>query len=348
VAYFEDPRYVPLLQRSLELWQELSASASEGALLHLCGGLMLGSPSSAVIEGTLRSVREHSLPHKLLTAADIREWYGSVFTPSDDIVGVFEESAGYLVPELCLLAFIRTATASGATLRFGEAVTGWSSRTASGLYEVATEAGQTYLAKKIVLAAGAWTPRLLQASPSIPPLLHVVRRVQYWLAAPTRPEDAAALSNIPIYIWDVGDAGSANFYGFPAASSSGGGVKVALHQMADPDAHRCDPDSVDRAVSPAEVLQMKELLRGRMPTLQDADVIDTMTCVYTMTPDEHFLLDFHPAHGSDVVVVSCCSGHGFKFCTVIGEIVADLVATGHSRHDISLFSFARHSGTLGS
>ena len=314
---------------------------------------MMGSPSSSVIKGTLRSVQEHSLPHQVLTAADIRARYGSVFTPSDETIGVFEESAGYLVPELCLEAFLRNATAHGATLRFGETVVNWATRTASGLYEVATDAGRTYLAKKVVLAAGAWTPHLLKTSPSLPlppPLLHVVRRVQYWMAPPARPEVAAALANIPIYIWDVGSEGS--FYGFPASgggsssssnsSSSSSTVKVALHQVADADAHRCDPDHIDRVVTPQEQQQMKALLRGRLPALQDADVVDAKTCMYTMTPDEHFLLDFHPAHGPDVVVVSCSSGHGFKFSSVIGEIVADLIITGRTTHDISLFSFMRH------
>jgi sarcosine oxidase len=346
LAYFEDPTYVSLLKRSLELWKELSHQ-SPTPLLHLTGGLMMGKPESTVIVGTLASIQAHNLPHEILTAEDIRRRYPSVFMPDDDDIGLFEETAGYLIPELCISAFLTGAIDHGATLRFGETVCGWSKQSNGGHhYEVYTTAGEdkkmTYIAKKVVIAAGAWMPQLLAPLSAVLPPLHVVRRVQYWYRPLERQHDEL-FSRIPIYIWDQGAAGGGSFYGFPLQQGTGG-VKVALHQLSDPDlsSQICDPDTIDRVVSDEEKHVMRTLLQRRIPLLGDAELAETETCMYTMTPNEHFLLDFHPDFKNDVVIVSACSGHGFKFATVIGEIVCDLITKEQTVHDVSLFSIERH------
>lgn len=342
LAYFEDPVYVSLLKRSLALWKELSHRSST-PLLHLTGGLMIGKPESTVIRGTLASIQAHNLPHEVLTANDIRMRYGSVFEPDDEDVGLFEETAGYLVPELCIRTCLTVATDHHATLRYGEAVCGWC-RQSNGHYEVHATAGDgkmiKYVTKKLVLAVGAWAPELLAPLSAILPPLHVVRRVQYWYRPCERQHDAL-FSRIPIYIWDQGRQGG-SFYGFPLQGGAGGSVKVALHQLSDPSSQICGPDTINRLVSDEEKHDIRTLLQQRIPILGEAELVETETCMYTMTPNEHFLIDYHPDHPRDVVIVSACSGHGFKFATVIGEIVCELVTKGHTTHDISLFSIERH------
>ena len=145
--------------------------------------------------------------------------------------------------------------------------------------------------------------------------------------------------NIPVYIWDLYEG--SNFYGFPRQHGPPGGVKVAIHSSSSAAQTICTPQTIDRSVSDAEVVCMREILGEHIPSLA-GEVVASATCMYTVTPDEHFLIDFHPS-SENIILASPCSGHGFKFCTVIGEILADLVEKGFTEHDISLFSFKQRS-----
>ena len=304
-AYYEDPSYVPLLLRAYELWDELG-------LLTRTGGLMIGRPESEVVAGSLRSARQHNLPHELLDAAQIRQRF-LAFTPSNETVAVFEANAGFVRPEAAVQAHLDRAARLGATLRFDEKVTDLSGVT------VTTTRGK-YEAGKFVITAGPWVTDFVKLP------VTVERQVQFWF------EPARDLGQMPIWIWETEDG--LHPYGLPAMDGS---VKVAMHDHSP--RRVCTPDTIDRVVHEEEVEAMRACLRDRIPALAGR-LVDAKTCLYTSTADGHFILDRHPSY-DNVLVVSPCSGHGFKFTPVIGEIVAHLVVDGRTCHSIELFRLAR-------
>lgn len=320
-AYFEDPAYVPLLLRAHEMYAALSRDSGRD-LITLTGGIMIGPPASATVAGSRRSAEQWGLPHEMLGAADIRRRFPTL-TPADDDIALFEENAGFVRPEETVRAHLEGAERRGADLRFHEPVLRWS---ASGSGVEVTTAQGVHTAGHLVICPGAWAPDLL-ADLGVP--FTIERQVLYWFApsggvGPFRPD------RHPIYIWE--DAAGVQFYGFPAIDGPDGGAKVAFFRGGRP----CTADTVDRAVAPAEVEAMAAQLRGRIPTLP-GDLRKAVTCMYTNTPDEHFVIAPHPAH-ENVTVACGFSGHGFKFVPVVGEILADLATTGSTAHPIALFA----------
>ena len=256
----------------------------------------------------------------MLTAAALRKRY-PLFEWPDGWRGVFERQAGWLAPEHCIETHLRLAEQNGATLHFAEPIESWTS-TREGV-RVTTAMG-AFDAKQLVIAAGAWESQL---APSLAPELSVERNVLLWFE-PTAERDA--FTQLPIYIVDDTDR---IFYGFPYVE--GQGLKVAGLHFGD----KADPDTVDRTVSANDEERVRTWLRRRMP-LANGKRLDAKVCMYTNTPDAHFIVDRLPGH-PNVVVASACSGHGFKFSSVIGEILADLVIDGETRHPISFLSADR-------
>lgn len=322
-AYFESPSYVPLLLHAYELWRELERH-SDSSLMAITGGLMLGRSDSAVVAGSLRSAQTHDLPHELLDAAQIRRTFPQ-FVPDKDTVALFEANAGFLHAEAAVGAQLDRAAQLGAVLRFDEEATRW--RALASCIRVTTNRG-TYEAGQLVISAGAWAGRLL-APLALP--LTIERHVQFWFE-PRGGGGQFSPDRFPIWIWDTGDG--AYPYGLPAID---GAVKVARHGAGEN--RECTADTIERNVRREEVEAMRAVVRPRIPTLAGR-CIDAVPCLYTCTPDGHFVLGRHPGHDA-VWIVSPCSGHGFKFSPVIGEIVADLVAEGRTRHDIELFRLSR-------
>lgn len=325
-AYYEDPAYVPLLLRAYELWRELEKKAAR-QLLTVTGGLMLGSPDSGVVAGSLRSAQQHGLPHELLDANEIRKRFPQ-FAPAADTVALFEANAGIVRPEESVRVNLALAARLGAELRCEEKVTAW--KAAGGGVRVTTTRGN-YEAGQLVIAAGPWLANVL-ADLALP--LHVERQVQFWFEpvgamAPFLPD------RFPIWIWETKDG--AHPYGLPAIDGSSSGVKVAFHHGGKHP--RCTPGTIDRTVSEAEIDAARQCVSALIPAL-DGRSLNAVTCMYTNTPDEHFVIDWHPAH-SQVLIVSPCSGHGFKFCPVVGEIAADLIEHGNTQHNIGPFRLNR-------
>jgi sarcosine oxidase len=323
-AYFEDPCYIPLLLRAYESWRELEC-ASNQKLLTITGGIMLGQRHFETVDGTFRSARQYNLPHELLDAKQIRQRH-PMFTPCADTVGVFENNAGYVVPDLALRANLDLATRAGATLQFGERALEW--QPAAGGVLVKTTRG-TYAAGQLVISAGPWVQPLVKELP-----VRVERKILFWFE-PAGGIEPFQLGNFTVWGWEI-EAGTF-IYGFPATNDVPGGVKVAAHR--EPKFDACHPDTIDRQVHPEEIELMRQRLAPRIPALAGR-CLATATCLYTHSPDEHFVLDRHPAH-RQVLVVSPCSGHGFKFAPVIGEIVADLVTTGATRFNLDRFCLSR-------
>jgi sarcosine oxidase len=325
-AYFENPAYVPLLLRAYELWRQLERDRGE-RLLFETGGLMIGAPTSAVVTGSIASARLHGLPHEILDATDIARRFPVLHPPSDQIA-LHETRAGYLLVERCTLAHLDLAARAGAELHFNEQVLAWEQT--GNRVRVRTSRGE-YEAEHLVISPGPWAPQVL-ADLGLP--LEVERQVLYWFQS-SQGVEAFSPERFPIYLWEKGDGTMP--YGFPAIDGSDGGIKVAFH--AAPITTRCTADTVDRHVHAAEIVAMQDAIRGLIPAL-DGPCVNAVTCLYTNTPDQNFVLARHPA--CDRVFIACgFSGHGFKFASVIGEVLADLVTRGATPFDIGFLDPAR-------
>ncbi len=329
-VYFEDPAYVPLLERAYELWAELSRLAGE-PLLRQTGLLMLGPPDAPVTSGALRSAREHRLPHEVLAAHEVRRRWPAL-APGPDVVAVWEPQGGLLSPERCVLAQLSAAARAGAELRHGEPVRSW--REEGGRVVVETPRG-SYEAGCLVVTAGPWAPALLRDA-GLP--LTPTRQVVCWFA-PVSGEHAALLTPDRCPPW-VCELDGTNVYGVP--DTDGRGVKAGVHEPGE----ACTPETVRREIAPEEVEAIRRLLRRILPGAAGA-LRQAGTCLYTMTPDGHFVIGQPPCHPR-VVYAAGLSGHGFKFAPVIGEILADLAVERRTRHAIGFLAperFARaHPG----
>lgn len=328
-AYFEHPSYVPLLQRAYALWHE-TEQISGRQLLTICGGLMMGPADSEVVCGSLRSAQAHGLAHELLDAAEVRRRYPPIHLP-DGQLALHESCAGVVHTERAVQTHLDLATIEGADLRFQEPVIEWSIH-GDGV-RVRTVQSE-YAAARLVITPGPWAPRLL-AGLGVP--LQVERQVLYWFQ-PRNGVRPFLPDRFPIYIWDL--PGECQPYGFPALDGPAGGVKAALFRA--PEVKACTPENVDRLICASDEAAIRPSLRELIPDL-DGPLVHAVTCLYTNTPDKHFLIGLHPEHGARVVFAAGFSGHGFKFCSVVGEILAELAETGRSRHDLSLFSPGRFS-----
>jgi len=316
-AYFESPVYVPMVQRAFELWRALER-ASGAALLRQTGGLMIGEPGGVLVEGALRSAREHGLQHQVLSADEVRARY-PVLNPEATMVAVWEPRAGVLSPEACVQAQLEQARAFGASLCFDEPVGRW--QVDAGDACVFTTSG-SYRAKQLVISAGAWVASLL---PDMQLPFRIERQVQHWFS-PQSHADAFTPQRLPIHLWQFD--GERFFYGFP---DLGAGLKMAFHHRGEIGA----VDAVRRDVDAAEVEEVRRAVRRFVPA-GDGALRASSVCLYTNTPDEHFWIDRHPSH-ANVLVASPCSGHGFKFAPVVGEIVADLIEDKPPRFELDAF-----------
>lgn len=321
-AYYEDPLYVPLVRRSLELWRDLERETNGVPLVVRTGSLMIGAPDSGLVSGTLDSARRHAVEHELLSAEELR-WRFPAFSPHGEMVAVYEPGSSLLDPERIVALQLELAGRAGAQLLYGETVLGWDP--ILGGVALRTDRG-SHLASQVVLSAGGWAPRLL-APLAVP--LEVERQVQSWWA-PAGAPDLVAAGRMPVSMWQL--ASGRIFYTMP---DRGDGVKAGWHH----NGQAVDPDAVDRVMSTVEADEIAELLRRFVPAAC-GERRGYEVCLYTNTPDRHFLVDRHPGDAR-VLIVSACSGHGFKFASVIGEIVTDLLTTGRCAFDLGAFRATR-------
>jgi sarcosine oxidase len=319
-AYWESPFYVPIVRRAYELWSDLERRAGR-RLLTTTGGLVIGRPEGPLVAGARASAGAHHVAVETLAPAEIRRRF-SAFRPDDDHVGVFEPRAGVLQPEHCIAAMLGEATAAGAELRFEEPVEAW--RPDRDGVTVRTRNG-SWQADRLILAAGAWMASDL---PGLALPLRVTRQPMFWVtpAAPERCVPGA----LPIWLWETGNGPV--YYGFP---DFGDGPKVARHHGGE----AASADTLRRVVDAEESVAVGAFLAERIPPLA-GPVRDAGVCMYTTTPDEHFILDRHPVH-SGILVASPCSGHGFKFAPAIGETLADLAMDRAPRFDLTPFRLER-------
>lgn len=319
-AYFEHPDYVPLLNRAYEHWAALSALSQQELLLPV-GVLQVGPPEGEVMQGVLQSAQTHGLAVEQLTGAQVQDRFPGFIVPAHH-EAVLEKQAGVLRVETCVQVMLQAALDAGAVAQRPAEVTGWTPE-AHGV-TVQTGAG-AMKARHLVLSPGAYYRDLLGGL-DLP--LHVLGKTQLWFEA--RPELQVS-AGCPAFLFE-GDEGI--FYGLPAFD--GRGVKLAQHDGGE----RLDaPNAWARPVPAQEVDAVQAFRRRAIPSL-GAHIIDQQRCMYTCTPDGHFIVDRHPACASVSFAVGL-SGHGFKMVPSLGEALADLALHGETALPISLFSAGR-------
>ena len=322
LGYFEDPSYVPLLRRAYRNWRAIEAAVRE-PLLTITGVLEIGRPDAPIVRGTRLACEMHDIPFDVLDPERLRDRY-PVFTLDDDEVGIHEPEGGWLAPERCVAAYLAEAGRHGAALRFGERVT--AIEPGDGGVRVVTEAGAVR-ARSVVVATGPWIGELV---PGLRDLAAPIRQVVAWY----QPADGSvtAPARMPVFLRDEREAGS--FFGFPVLGRDG--FKVGKHtHLREP----IDPAAPNAPVNARDLALLDGFVARRLPAAGGTRVAAT-TCRYTMLPGEDFLIDTAPGEAR-VIVASPCSGHGFKFASVVGEILADLAMDGGTALPIDLFSFAR-------
>lgn len=322
-AYYEDPAYVPLVQRAYQRWYDLEQHLGRH-LLTECSCLSIGRADSKLLAGVRASSEMHALPVEHLDASQLRRQFPA-FRFGDEYSGVLERSAGFLYVEDCVQAHIQAARELGATILPDQPALSWD-RDGSGVV-VQTPTGRFH-AQRLVLTAGPWAGRLMDRWGQ---KLTVMRQVAFWLGTSQPAEFRRDV--FPLYICDLPEG---YYYGFPMLGEWG--PKVAQHYSAP---ELSSPDEVDRQVSAGDEERIRSFLRAHLPGV-DGESRHASVCLYTLTPDRHFVLDVHPEH-AQVVLAAGFSGHGFKFASVVGEVLADLAEKGKTEWPIDLFRLTRFS-----
>jgi sarcosine oxidase len=318
LAYHEHPSYVPLLRRAYELWHDLEADAGE-RLLVTTGSLEGGPEDGTTFRGALEAAELHDVEHEVLDAADMRQRYPAYAGFDASTRVVFQPDGGFLLAERTILAHVNGALAVGAELRFREPVLRWNA--AGDGVRVETERG-SYDADRLVITAGAWARTLV---PALHRLAVPERQVLAWLQ-PTRIE-LFAPDRFPVFLIDVEEG---SYYGFPIHDVPG--FKFGrYHHLGE----LMDPSDTDRSVRPDDEALLRAFAERYFPDGAGPTVM-LKGCIFTNSPDEHFLLDTLP-DAPQVSLFAGESGHGYKFASVVGEILADLAIDGSTRHDIGLF-----------
>ncbi len=320
-AYLEGSDYVPMVQRAYALWRELEEEAGQ-ELLKITGCLTIGEPQSTFVSGALASCKRFNLAHDYLGASEVNRRFPG-YTLTENLAAVFEPNGGILFPEQCVMAQLDLAARHGAVIHHEEPVLTWRAPDAHSVLVETTQA--RYAADRLIITTGPWASELLAG-------LGLPLKVQRIVNVHFEPDNAARFQPelFPVYLLETAEG---EYYGFPALP--GEGIKLGRHDIGDV----CTPQTINREVAPAEVQMLKELV-DRYMRGGAASFKWSLTCMYTNTPDRHFVIDRHPLH-DNVVYGGGFSGHGFKFASVIGEILAELAVEGRTRHEIEFLAASR-------
>ena len=317
MCYYEHPSYVPLLRRAFELWRELQEHVGE-QLLFVTGSIDAGSPGDLTFEGSRASCELHDLPHEILSAKEVHKRFPAYVLP-DTMLSVLQSFGGFLTPERCIVAHVQAAQVLGAEIRAREELQEWEP-TPNGV-RIKTSRG-VYEAEQIVFTAGAWTGQLLK---NLLRFTQVERQVLGWF----QPQDTSLFMPDRFPVFNM-QAPEGRYYGLPIYGVPG--FKLGRYHHLD---ENIRPQDLNHLCTEEDESVLREFAARYFPK-SAGPTMALAPCMFTNTADEHFIIDEDPAH-SQVLVLSPCSGHGFKFCSVIGEIAADLIQSRTTRHDISLF-----------
>ena len=302
-AYFEHPSYVPLVLRAYQAWANIEQE-SENQLFYRTGLLQVGWPDNEVIQGVQTSAEQHNLPVENLSAADCAKRFPQ-FTMPDDQIGVFESTAGYLLVEECVKSMIELAAKQGAQFLFEQKVDSVEFKNDQFIVQVGEK---KFIGDRLVISAGAWANTLLNDL-GIP--LQVIAKHQHWFQF----ENESLFENSPVYLFET-DQGY--FYGFPKIGNRG--FKVAEHTSG---STVSNPHQLDRSLCETDLKRVSDFVNQRLRA-NHAVHCEHSLCMYTMSVDEHFVIDRHPEIPK--LVFACgMSGHGFKFTPVVGRHLVSLL-----------------------
>lgn len=322
LAYAEGSEYVAMLRRAYQLWQELGAACGE-RMLFITGGIDAGAEDSWIVTGSLRSCAEHKLTHEVLGAEELGRRFPAFRLPPN-MVAVFQPEGGFVLSERSIVAHVSLALDLGTEFHAREKVVDW--KVKDNTVHVRTNRS-SYLASRLVITAGPWIADV------VAPLKDVVRperQVLLWVQ-PVRPE-LFQFGSFPVFYMQDGNE---KFYGMPIYGVPG--FKLGKYHHLREQVH---PDTMDRECHASDERVLRTAITKYFPDA-DGPTLAMKTCLFSNTEDEDFILDIHPEF-SQVSIAAGFSGHGFKFCTVIGEIMSDLALEGGSRSfDLSRFSFDR-------
>jgi sarcosine oxidase len=326
IAIGEGEEYVPLVRRSHELWRQIEQQAGV-ELLTITGGVVLAPAGSKFLSRTRACAIRYGIAHEDLRAAELAERF-PMFATGPDTEGYYEPEAGYVRPEAAVRAQLELARRHGARLRLGETVERWTADAAG--VRVETDAG-AYAAERLVVCAGPWITDMFEAGRD---LFAVHRQLMYWF--PIR-QGYEHLREMPVFVWDLGGDTEGfvhldGFYGFPALDGPAGGVKVATESYE----RTATPDGLQHPATPEQATAMYRRCIAPFLAWLGPDPVRSVSCLYTNTRGSRFVIDRHPEHDS-VLLVSACSGHGFKHSAAIGEAAAQLVTEGASALHLSSF-----------
>jgi sarcosine oxidase len=325
LAYYEHPAYVPLLRRAYELWRQLEHTVQERLLL-ITGSVDASSADGEVFKGSKTSCDLHHLPHEILDSHELRRRFPGYQLPHD-IAAVYQPDGGFLLSERCIVAHVMAAQELGAEVHGQECVLSWEP---NGQGVALHTDRDHYSANKLVICAGAWGAKLV---PELATLAVPERQVLAWFQ-PSRPA-LFRMPSFPVFNIAVEEG---HYYGFPLYGIPG--FKVGRYHHLE---QRVDPDHMDRQTHWEDEDILRRFTTRYFPAAA-GPTLSLKTCLFTNSPDEHFILDLHP-QWPQVCIAAGFSGHGFKFCSVVGEIMADLAQTGHSPHNLDLFRLQRFQKT---
>ena len=320
LVYFEHPDYVPLLHTAYTLWRELEVT-SGNSLLRMTGLLQAGPEKGEVIDGLLQAARTHNLKMERLDAATANKRFPGI-TLKPQQTAIYDQNAGILQVEECVKTHVRLAQHHGAQLRSGF-VNSWQQEK----HRIAISVGnETLYCKKLIVTPGAWAPTLL---PALNPLLQIRRKSLFWFNE--HKSEYQIQNRFPVFF--IEDNGH-NYYGFPALDEKG--VKVADHQGG---TTLPEPASLDKSLDEAELKDIRNAITQYLPGVTQ-HLSHHTNCMYTMSRDGHFIVGQYP-NCTNVHFVAGLSGHGFKFATVLGQVMADLSLTGTTHHPVSFLGPGR-------
>jgi sarcosine oxidase len=326
LAYYEHPSYVPLLRRAYELWRQLENTVQE-RLLIITGSVDASPEDGEVFRGSKASCDVHHLPHEVLGYRELNTRFPG-YRLSRGMAAVYQPDGGFLLSERCIVAHVMAAQELGAEVHGRERVIGWEPKGDGVALRTDRE---RYSADRLVICSGAWGAKLV---PELAALAVPERQVLAWFQ-PTRPA-LFRVHAFPVFNMSVEEG---RYYGFPIYGIPG--FKVGRYHHLE---QRVDPDQMDREAHREDEAVLRSFTARYFPDAT-GPTMSLKTCLFTNTPDEHFILDLHPEL-PQVCIAAGFSGHGFKFCSVVGEIMADLAQRGRSQHDLDLFRLQRFQETL--
>lgn len=317
LGYYEHPSYTPLLRRAFELWRDLQAKVDE-RLLYETGSIDAGASGELTFEGSLSACKLHNLPYEILNSAQVEKRFPAYKLPKE-IMSVFQPDGGFLLPERCIVSHVTAAQDLGARIQAREEVLEWSVQP-NGVRLLSDQG--TYEAEQIIFTAGAWTGQLIK---EMGMFTKVERQVLGWF----QPLQKGLFNpeKFPVFNLQVPEG---RYYGLPEYSVPG--FKLGRYHHLD---EEILPQNLSQLCTKADQSALRDFVAKYFP-MGNGPTMALAPCMFTNTLDEHFIIDEHPSH-SQVLIMSPCSGHGFKFCSVMGEIAADLVQARKTQHDISLF-----------